>query len=482
VTGRLPQLLPMSERIEADICVIGAGSAGLSVAAGAAQLGRRTVLIEADRMGGDCLNTGCVPSKSLIAAAHMAHARRASAPFGVRPAEPDVDFAAVHRQVHEVIAQIAPHDSVERFEGLGVTVIKDRARFRMPDEVEIGDGRRVRARRFVVATGSRAAVPPVPGLDAVPFLTNESVFGLTALPARLLVLGAGPIGSELAQAFRRLGSAVTLVDIGPILPKDDPELRAVVKASLTADGVVIRDRVEVLRVEPGPTVVVDAGAGEERLSGTHLLVATGRKPNVEGLELERAGIAWDRRGITVDRSLRTSNSKVYAIGDVAGGLQFTHVAGWHGTLVIRNALFRLPIDATPRAVPWVTFTDPELAAVGLSEADAARQGIAHDVVRWPYADNDRARAERATEGLVKLVVGKRGRVLGASIVGAHAGELIFPWVLAVQQRMKLSTLASAVAPYPTLSEISKRAAGSWFTPKLFSDRTRKLVAFLARFG
>lgn len=472
----------MSEPIQADICVIGAGSAGLSVAAGAAQLKRRTVLIEAHRMGGDCLNTGCVPSKSLIAAAHMAQARRASAPFGIRAAEPDVDFAAVHRHVQEVIASIAPHDSVERFEGLGVTVIRGRARFRSRDEVEVDTGARIRARRIVVATGSRAALPPVPGLDSVPFLTNETVFELTSLPERLIVLGGGPIGCELAQAFARLGSAVTLLDIGPILPKDDPELTLIVRARLLTEGVAVRDRVRVLRVEPGPTVVIEEGAGEEPITGTHLLVATGRQPNVEGLELERASIAYDRRGIKVDKGLRTTNRRVYAIGDVAGGLQFTHVAGWHGALVIRNALFRLPVDATPRAVPWVTFTDPELAAVGLSEAEAQRQAVAHDVVRWSYAENDRARAERATEGLIKLTVGKRGRVLGAAIVGAQAGELIFPWVLAVQQGMRLAAIAAAVAPYPTLSEVSKRAAGAWFTPKLFSDRTRKLVNLLARLG
>jgi pyruvate/2-oxoglutarate dehydrogenase complex dihydrolipoamide dehydrogenase (E3) component len=302
------------------------------------------------------------------------------------------------------------------------------------------------------------------------------------LPERLIVLGGGPIGCELAQSFARLGGRVTLLDIGPILPKDDPELAAIVRGRLMAEGVVVRERVRVLRVEPGPTVAIEAGAGEERVAGTHLLVATGRKANVEGLALERAGIAHDERGIKVDKGLRTTNRRVYAIGDVAGGLQFTHVAGWHGALVIRNALFRLPVDAAPRAVPWVTFTDPELAAVGLSETEAQRQRLPHDIVRWPYAENDRARAERATDGLIKLTIGRRGRVLGAAIVGAHAGELIFPWVLAVQQGLKLSAMAAAVAPYPTFSEVSKRAAGAWFTPKLFSDRTRKLVDLLARLG
>jgi pyruvate/2-oxoglutarate dehydrogenase complex dihydrolipoamide dehydrogenase (E3) component len=471
----------MTERLETDICVIGAGSGGLSVAAGSAQLGRRTVLIEEGRMGGDCLNFGCVPSKSLIAAAAAAEAMRAGAPFGIRAQEPEVDFAAVHRHVHAVIAGIAPHDSVERFEGLGVTVIRGHARFCHKDEVEAG-GRRIRARRFVIATGSRAAVPPVPGLDTVPYLTNETIFDLTGRPERLLVLGAGPIGCELAQAFKRLGSAVTMVDIGPMLPRDDPELSRVVRERLLAEGVVLHERVGVDRVEPGPVLVIRSGQREERIAGTHLLVATGRRPNVEKLDLERARVAYDGKGIKVGRGLRTSNRRIYAIGDVAGGLQFTHLANHHAGLVVRNALFRLPIRASEATIPRVTFTDPELAAVGLSEAEAREQGVAHEIVRWPFAENDRARAERRTEGLLKAVIGKRGKILGAAIVGTHAGELILPWVLALERGLKISALASAVAPYPTLSEVTKRAAGSWFAPRLFSERTRRLVALLARLG
>jgi pyruvate/2-oxoglutarate dehydrogenase complex dihydrolipoamide dehydrogenase (E3) component len=430
----------MSDVIEADICVIGAGSGGLSVAAGAAQLGAPTVLIEADRMGGDCLNVGCVPSKSLIAAAAHAHAQRQGGPFGIAPVEPRVDMKAVKRHIDEVIAGIAPHDSVERFEGLGVQVIKAEARFTGPAEVE-ADGLRIRARRFVVATGSRPAVPPIPGLDQVPFFTNETIFENDVLPRHLIVLGGGPIGAELAQAYRRLGAAVTILDIGPLLPKDDPELVAVVRDSLEADGVEILDRVEVSGVEAGPLVVIRADGQERRIEGSHLLVATGRKPNVEALDLDAAGIAHDRRGITIDAGLKTSNPKVYAIGDVAGGLQFTHVAGYHAGLVIRNALFRLPVKVKPDIVPRVTYTDPELASVGLSKPDAKERGIAHEVARWPFAENDRARTERATAGLIELVISKKGRVLGASIVGAHAGELIQPWVMAVTTEAKVSTMA-----------------------------------------
>jgi pyruvate/2-oxoglutarate dehydrogenase complex dihydrolipoamide dehydrogenase (E3) component len=298
----------------------------------------------------------------------------------------------------------------------------------------------------------------------------------------LIVLGGGPIGAELAQAYRRLGAKVTILDIGPLLPRDDPELVAVVRRSLEADGVQILDRVEVSGVEAGPVVTIRAHGEERRIEGSHLLVATGRKPNIEALDLDAAGIAHDQRGIRVNDGLKTSNPKVYAIGDVAGGLQFTHLASYHAGLVIRNALFRLPVKAKTDTVPRVTYTDPELASVGLSKAEAQERGIAHEVVRWPFAENDRARTERATAGLVELVVGKKGRVLGAAIVGAHAGELILPWVMAVATNAKVSTMAGLIAPYPTLGEAGKRAAGAYFTPRLFSSRTRKLVRFLRWFG
>jgi pyruvate/2-oxoglutarate dehydrogenase complex dihydrolipoamide dehydrogenase (E3) component len=471
----------MNQPLTPDLCVIGAGSAGLSVAAGAVQMGASVVLIEAHRMGGDCLNYGCVPSKSLIAAAAAAEAMRRCERFGIRPAAPEVDFQAVHGHVHGVIAGIAPHDSVERFEGLGVRVIRERARFTGPGELVAG-GQIVRARRFVIATGSRPAVPSVPGLADLPHLTNETVFELTERPQHLLVMGGGPIGCELAQAFRRLGSEATLVDLGPILPKDDPELVAVVRQRLVAEGVILHERVRVVAVEPGPALVIDADGARQRLEGSHLLVATGRRPNVEDLGLDAAGIACDHKGIKTDKRLRTTNARVFAIGDAAGGLQFTHVASYHAGVVIKNALFRLPARATTAAIPWVTYTDPELAAVGLGEAEARDQGLAHEVLRWPFAENDRARAERATEGLIKVVASRRGKVLGATIVGAHAGELILPWVLALERRLPLSAMASVVAPYPTLSEVSKRAAGSYFSPRLFGERTRWLVRLLAKLG
>ncbi len=472
--------------LDVDICVIGAGSGGLSVAAGAAQLGASTVLIERHRMGGDCLNTGCVPSKALLAAGKAARRWRGERALGVEYAPPGVDFAAVNRHVHEVIAAIAPNDSVERFEGLGVRVIQGTARFAGPREVLVGDTR-IRARRFVIATGSSAAVPSIPGLDGVPYFTNESVFDNTELPRHLIVIGGGPIGLEMAQAHRALGAEVTVLEAARVLPKDDPELAALLRQRLVDEGIAVRERVRIARVEPdegGIAVVLDTGDGdEERIAGSHLLVAAGRRPNVAGLDLEKAGIAYGPRGITVDARLRTSNRRVFAIGDVAGGPQFTHVAGYHAGIVIRNALFRLPAKVDYRALPWVTYTEPEFAHVGLTEEQArAAHGDAITVLRWPFVENDRAQTERKTSGLVKAVTTKSGKILGASILGAEAGELIQVWTLAIGQGLTVKALAGMIVPYPTLGEVSKRAAGSFYTPKLFGERTRRLVRLLSWFG
>ncbi len=472
--------------LDVDICVIGAGSGGLSVAAGAAQLGASTVLVEKGEMGGDCLNTGCVPSKALLASAKAARRWRGEKALGISYAPPAVDFAAVNRHVKEVIAAIAPNDSVERFEGLGVKVIKGTGRFTGPGEIMVGEIR-IRARRFVVATGSRAAVPPIPGLDRVPYLTNESLFDLTELPRHLLIVGGGAIGLEMAHAHRGLGSEVTVFEAVRVLPRDDAELAGLLRQRLVEEGIAIREHVRIVRVEPeanGVAVVLAREDGtEERIAGSHLLLAAGRRPNVEGLDLEKAGIEYGPEGIEVDARLRTTNKRVYAVGDIAGGPHFTHVAGYHAGIVIRNALFRLPAKVDYRALPWVTYTDPELAQAGLTE-EQARAAHADDIVvlRWPYHENDRAQAERRTAGLIKAVTTRKGRILGASILGADAGELIQLWVLAIGQGLGVKAIAGMIAPYPTLGEVSKRAAGSFFTPKLFGERTRKLVRFLSRFG
>ncbi|MBV8889308.1 MAG: FAD-dependent oxidoreductase [Alphaproteobacteria bacterium] len=472
----------MSAVLTPDLCVIGAGSGGLTAAAAAARLGAEVVLIERGKMGGDCLNYGCVPSKSLLASARLATAWQRAAEHGIHYPPPQIDFAAVGDSLDRVIARIAPNDSADRFERLGVRVLHAQARFAEPGAVEAA-GTTIRARRFVIATGSAPAVPAIPGIEAVPYLTNESVFANRELPKHLIVIGGGAIGIELGQAHRRLGAAVSVLDAGPMLPRDDPELAAMLLAQLAAEGISLRAEIAIARIEreaDGIAVILGDGA---RLSGSHLLVAAGRRPNIAGLDLAAAGIAWNDGGIRVDDRLRTSNRRVFAIGDVAGGPQFTHVAAYHAGIAIRNALFRLPARVDYRALPWVTFGDPELAQVGLTET-AARAGNHRnlDVLRWRFAENDRAHTERDTAGIVKIVARSNGHVLGATILGAGAGDLIQPWALAIARRLKISALANLVAPYPTRGEAGKRAAGSFYEPRLFSPHTRRLVRALAWLG
>ncbi|MES2914356.1 MAG: FAD-dependent oxidoreductase [Pseudomonadota bacterium] len=465
-------------RIDTDICVIGAGSGGLSVAAGAVQMGARVVLIEAGEMGGDCLNAGCVPSKALIAAARAAQVQRQGF-RGVAGVSPQVDFGAVKDHVAAVIARIAPVDSQDRFEGLGCTVIRAFARFTGPREVQAGDTV-VRARRFVIATGSRPFVPQVQGADTVPYLTNETIFALRERPSHLVVIGGGPIGIEMAQAHRRLGCAVTVIEAAKVLGREDPDLAAVVIEALTAEGITFVEGQPVVRLagEAG-AVEVTLGDGSQ-VRGSHLLLAVGRKVTLEGLNLEAAGVACTPKGVTVDASLRSSNRRVYAVGDAAGGLQFTHVAGWHAGIVIRQTVLGLPAKADTRAIPRATYTDPELAQVGLTEAEArSLHGAALTVVRAEFAHNDRAQADGRTTGLAKVMVVK-GRPVGASIVGPQAGELIGLWALAISARLKLSTVAGMVAPYPTLGEVSKRAAGTYFSPRLFDNPALKRLARLVQ--
>ena len=476
----------MSMRLTPDICVIGAGSGGLSVAAAAAAFGVSVVLVEKGRMGGDCLNHGCVPSKALIAAGNRAHAMRQAGAFGIAAVEPEIDFRQVHRHVHDVIASIAPNDSVERFTALGVRVVQAEARFTDRRTVMAGDVE-IRARRFVIATGSRPAVPPVPGIEEVDALTNETIFDLRRLPPRLVVIGGGPTGLELAQAYRRLGSEVTVIDAAAALAGDDPELVAIILDRLRAEGIAILERTVVERIERrGRTGVrLHLRQGGDRpltIDGSHLLLAAGRIPNLEGLDLDKAGIAASPRGIAVSDTLRTANRRVYAIGDVVGGHGSTHAANYHAGLVIRAILFRLKARQAPAIVPRATWTDPGIAQVGLSEADSrARRGrIA--VLRWPCAENDRARAERAAAGLVKLVADRKGRILGAGIVGANAGELIAPWALAVEKGYRLRDMVGYVPAYPTMGEIGKRAAISYFAGAARRPGVRRLIRFLRMFG
>ncbi|MCZ6604179.1 MAG: FAD-dependent oxidoreductase [Alphaproteobacteria bacterium] len=472
-----------------DLCVIGAGSGGLSVAAGAVQMGASVALFERGAMGGDCLNFGCVPSKALLAAGANATAGGRALPFGATFGAPAIDFGRVHDHIHEIIADIAPHDSVERFEGLGVLVFQEEARFTGPNEVAGSAGACVAARRFVIATGSSPAIPPIDGIADCGYLTNETIFELTERPEHLIVLGGGPVGMEIAQAFRRLGSQVTVLEMGRVLAKDDPDLVAVVANRLEKEGVEIVEGALVEKTERTPTgiaVIISGTGGQERIDGSHLMVAAGRRPNLDGLDLECAGVRAGPAGIDVDAKLKTSNRRIYAIGDVAGRQQFTHTAGYHAGIAIRNILFRMGTKVDDRAMPWVTYTDPELAQVGLSETAARAAGMTDGhqirVLTAPFAENDRARAERTTDGLIKVITGPRGRILGAGIAGPHAGELLLPWTLAIANKLKIGAMASVVAPYPTLSEISKRVAGSYYTDRLFSTRTRRIVRLLQRLG
>ena len=474
----------MSDVLNPDLCVIGGGSGGLSVAAGAVQMGASVVLIEGHKMGGDCLNHGCVPSKALIAAASQAGSWTEAAGFGLRQTAPQVDYAAVMDHVQSVIAGIAPHDSVERFEGLGVHVIQDWARFTGPREVAVGD-HRIRARRFVVATGSAPAIPPIKGLADMPYLTNETLWSNRDLPDHLVIIGGGPIGMEMAQAHRRLGAEVTVLELATALGGEDPEIAGVALEHVRQEGVDIRENTGVAAVRrTDDTISVELAEGGE-IRASHVLVATGRRPNLDRLDLDRAGVAHSGRGITVTSGLRSiSNSRVYAIGDAAGGPQFTHLAGYHAGLVIRSALFRLPVRTRAEMIPRVTYLDPEVAHIGLTETQAREQhGRRVEITRFRFAENDRARAERRTEGLAKAVIGRRGRILGCSIVGAGAGDLIQPWALALYKGLKIGDMAGHVVPYPTRGEISKRVAGAYFAPRLFeSNKLKWIVGLLARLG
>jgi len=455
-------------RIKTDLCIIGGGSGGLSIAAGAAQMGADVVLLESNKMGGDCLNYGCVPSKALLSEGKRAAAGQT------------VAFDAAKDHVADAIATIAPHDSAERFERLGVRVIKDHGRFISPTEVRAGNTV-IAARRFVVATGSGPLVPPIDGIEDVTVHTNETIFELRERPEHLLVIGGGPIGMEMAQAHRRLGCRVTVIEGEKALGKDDADLAAVVLDRLRDEGVEIVEGAPAEKItEKDGRVTVRTGKGD--YTGSHVLMAVGRKVNVESLGLDAAGVDSDKRGVRVTDTLRsTSNRRVYAVGDAAGGLQFTHVAGYHAGIVIRSALLGLPAKQKIHHIPWTTYTDPELAQVGLTEAQAREaHGDSLEVAAAEFAGNDRAVAEGKTTGGIKVMVVK-GRPVGATIVGPMAGELIAMWAMAIANNMKMSAISNTVLPYPTFNEINKRAAGNYFGPRLFeSDTVKRVVRLVQR--
>ncbi|MEL7026422.1 MAG: FAD-dependent oxidoreductase [Pseudomonadota bacterium] len=468
------------DRIKTDLCIIGAGSGGLSIAAGAVQMGAKVVLLEGHKMGGDCLNYGCVPSKALIAAGKQAHAMKTGESLGVTPVIPEVNYASAKDHVHNVIATIEPHDSQERFEGLGVQVIREFGRFISPKEVQAGSTI-IEARRFVIATGSGPFVPPIPGADETPYYTNENIFDLRDRPDHLIVIGGGPIGLEMAQSHIRLGSKVTVIEAAKAMGKDDPELAAIVVEKLRAEGVDIIEGQGAAKLSGTEGDVSVELADGRLIKGSHILMAVGRKVNIDKLDLKAGNVAHDR-AVKVGADLKSiTNKRVYAVGDAAGGLQFTHVAGYHAGIVIRSALLGLPAKQRTDHIPWATYTDPEIAQVGLTEAEAkAKHGVKLEVVRAEFSGNDRAISEGKTTGLVKVMVVK-GRPVGASIVGPQAGELIQVWALAIANNLKMSAISNMVAPYPTLGEVNKRAAGAYFSPKLFESPTvKRVVGFVQR--
>jgi pyruvate/2-oxoglutarate dehydrogenase complex dihydrolipoamide dehydrogenase (E3) component len=468
-----------------DLVVIGAGAAGLSTAALSAAFGLRVALVERADMGGDCLNWGCVPSKALLAAARAAASIRHAARFGVRVAEPEIDWPSVRAHVRGAIARIAPTDSEARFRGMGVEVIRASAHFTAPDEVEAG-GRRLTFRRCVIAAGSSAVVPDIPGLGPVPWLTNETLFALEEKPEHLLILGGGPIGLEMAQAHARLGCRVTVIEAGRIAGRDDPELAEGLRRVLLREGVTLLERAKIARVEPARPGLTAVLADGTRIAASHLLLAVGRAPRLKGLDLPAGDIEATPRGIATDAGLRSvSNRRVWAAGDIAdpvgiGPHAFTHVASQHAGVLARRMLFRLPARVDYAALPRVIYTDPELAQVGMTETEALEAGLAPLPYRFPLPETDRAVAEGIEDGLLKLVVSPKGRLLGAGVLGPHAGEMAGMFGLMIGRKLPLSALAGLVLPYPTLAEAAKRAAGDFYAPKFLSTFSKRLVGLLWR--
>ena len=475
----------MARNITRDLVILGGGVGGLITASVASQLGLQVTLVEAsDKLGGDCLHYGCVPSKALLHCARLFHQQRQAASLGLGgAAEPAVDMSAVTAYIRSVIDTLQQHDDPERFRSYGCEVLFGHGRFVGPDRIEV-NGEVRQGRRIVIATGSSPFVPPVEGLAEAGYLTNETIFSLDALPGHLAVLGGGPIGIEMAHAFRRLGSKVTVLMRGDtILSNDDPELATLLQASLVDEGIEFITGSELLRVDRGEEgkrrLTLKLPSGESTLLVDELLVATGRKANTDGLDLAAAGVETSRKGIVVDKRLRTSNRRIYACGDVCGPYQFTHMAEYQAGIVISNVLFRFPKRADYSLFPWVTYTDPELAAVGLSEQQATEQGLKVEILRFPFRDVDRAVVEGTTVGMTKFVVHK-GKILGAAILGPHAGELLHEIVLAMKSGSGIGTISAAIHAYPTLSQIHRRTVNTHYSAKLFSPFSRQLVQWLNR--
>jgi pyruvate/2-oxoglutarate dehydrogenase complex dihydrolipoamide dehydrogenase (E3) component len=475
----------MGEALTVEICVIGAGSGGIAAATAAAACGAAVVLVEKGEMGGAHLNAGSLAAAALIASARKAQALSLVKPFGLSVPRPKIDSYQVHDHIRGVIDAAAPNAAAARLTGLGVRVIQGTGCFKDARTLAVGEDIAITARRFIIATGAAPAIPSITGLKETPYLTSETIFDLLIYPKHLVVIGATPRGLALAQAFRRLGAEVTVLEAGPPLAREDAECAAVVLDRLEREGIALRANVNVARIKPARTKVhifLGTPAGEEKIEASHLLIAAGRAPNVDALNLGAAGIKYGRDGIVVDAHLRTSNKRVYAVGDVLGGAPSDALAKQQAEAVVRHALFRKSDKANAGAVPRVTYTDPELAHVGLTESDARQAGRSFRVLRWPYAENDRARAERETEGHIKVITDRRGQILGATIVGTQASELIGTWTLAISQALNIRALADLVLPVPSYSEVGKEAAASYFVPAPARSAIRRLLGLLRLFG
>ncbi|MGA2781613.1 MAG: NAD(P)/FAD-dependent oxidoreductase [Smithella sp.] len=473
-------------RYDYDLGIIGGGAAGLTAAAGAAQFGAKTILIEKSaKLGGDCLHYGCVPSKTLIRTAGVYALMKRTTEFGLPQVElPPVDLEAVMNRVKSVIDKIQQHDSPERFCNLGAQAVFGNAFFIDDHSVNL-DGQNLSARSWIISTGSSPALPPVEGLANTPYLTNETIFSQKKLPARLIVLGGGPIGLELAQAMGRLGSQVTIVEfLDQILGPEDPDIAGILQQQLKEEGITIYKATKAVKAQYDDslfhlTIADTTAKGQTRiLNAEALLVAAGRKPNIDGLKLEAAGVKFTPRGIPTDSNMKTNIKHIYACGDVNGQLPFTHVAGYEAGIALTNAILRLHRKADYAKIGWCTYTDPEIASIGYNEKRAKEKGIKYRVWEEQYAENDRAQAEGATKGKIKLLVSPAGKFIGCQIIGAHAGDLIHEWVIALNGGIKLSTIAAAVHIYPTISEVSKRVTGKIFAEKIFSERTKNILKFI----
>lgn len=470
-------------RFEYDMIVVGGGAAGLTTASGCAQLGMKTLIVEREnKLGGDCLHYGCVPSKTLIKSAKVCALMKRAQDYGLpEPSMPLPDFERVAARIRDVIEAIQPHDSPERFASLGAETVFGTARFTDEHTVEV-NGKRHTSKFFTIATGSEAFLPSVPGLAEAGCLTNREIFCLDSLPSSIIVLGGGPIACELGQAFARLGSQVTLIQrSGQILSREDEDMAAIVAEGLRADSVDVMTGAilkEVKRVGKGSEVICDTPKGMTRVLGARVLAALGRRPNIAGLGLEEIGVDSSGRGVETDRRMRTTQKHIFAAGDVTGKHQFTHAAGYEGGIVVANAAFRLPRKADYTWMPRCTYTDPELAGMGLTEREAKKAGVEHTVYSEEFASNDRAKAEHATRGRIKLLLDRKNKPIGIQIAGASAGDLLGEWVAVVNGRVGLSTLAGAVHPYPTFAELNKVVAGKRLSRKLFSPRVKKVLRWL----